>query len=216
MVFDCNVYLDVARLLGSPFTQSDFTQAAARLVSVPVPHPGSPASDSLRAIAVCTSGIFFGEERLEVWSSDHIVDMVEYKAHEPTTPKPGSDLKGLGWSSADAVNLVEDLVMPLVRATRGELLTTGRPEGNPPLDHEDGLVFGLCRYLSDHDPLSQVYCVTNDGGFLQAYKDGELGDHTIVLTPARFLTLVRAARGHINAAQAISRMPRPTITATTA
>jgi hypothetical protein len=215
VVFDCNVYLDVASLLGAPYTEGDFLKAVAQLAGVPVPHPSVKALDSLRALAVCSSGIFVGQEPLEVCSSDHITRVVAYKAAESEVPRPGSDLKGLGWSASDATGLVQDLVLPLVNKTGGSVIPVLIPDGTPPLDHEDGLVFGTCRQLAGLDPLCRVYCVTNDRGFLRAYDEGRLDSHTIVLTPARFLALVRAARSQAGAAQAASRMRRPAFTATT-
>ena len=68
------------------------------------------------------------------------------------------------------------------------------PDGNPPLDHEDGMVFGVCRHLAGDDPLCRVYCVTRDRGFLDAAKQRRLSDHTTVLPPATFVALVRRAR----------------------
>jgi hypothetical protein len=216
VVFDCNVYLDVASLLGPPYSEDDFSGTVARLVGVPVPHPSAHAFDSMRAIAACASGILVGEEPLEVWSSNHINDVVAYKAAESTVPRPGSDLKGLGWSAADAAALVQDLVLPLVAKTQGSVIPVLIPDGTPPLDHEDGLVYGTCRQLASNDPLCRVYCVTNDRGFLRAYADGRLDAHTIVLTPAKFVALVRAARSQANAARmAASAARRPTIAVTT-
>ena len=68
VVFDCNIYLDAARIIGAPFSWEAFDRAVARLARLPVPHPTDKAFDSLRAMAACTSGRFAGEEVLEVWN----------------------------------------------------------------------------------------------------------------------------------------------------
>jgi hypothetical protein len=56
------------------------------------------------------------------------------------------------------------------------------------------MVYGACAALATDDPLCKVYCVTRDRGFLTAYGAGELSTHTRVLTPAKFISLNRAAR----------------------
>lgn len=197
VVFDCNVWLDVARVVGEPFTWSAFERAVARIAKDPFPHPDR-FNDSLRAVAACTSGRFAGSERIEVWTSDHIDDTVAYKASQPSVPDEDGYM-GLGWSAAHAAELVDELVQTMVDLTGGDSMggITGT-EGHPPLDHEDGRVFKACRAIVDDDPLARVYCVTNDGDFLVAARDGRLGDHTIVLTPARFVQLVRAARASLS------------------
>lgn len=198
VVFDVNVYLDVARLLGPPFTWEKFSARSAAVAADPCPHP-DPACDSLRAIAVCMSGRFAGSEQVEVWTNAHIDKIVQGKARESVTPDPETGFKGLGWSLADAQNLVADLVYGLIEISDGGTLGGDHyPDGNPPLDHEDGMVYGACRFLADQDPLGRVYCVTRDRGFLAAYKEGQLDEHSVVLPPAAFVALVRAARTRLS------------------
>lgn len=88
VLFDCNVYLDVASLLGAPFEWAKFHQRSAQLHDAPLPHPSDQANDSLRALAVCLSGRFAGEETLEVWTSSHIEAIVRGKAQQPTLVDP--------------------------------------------------------------------------------------------------------------------------------
>ncbi|WP_426621238.1 hypothetical protein [Microbacterium sp. As-52] len=193
MIFDCNVYLDVAELLGEPFTWAAFDQKVAQLAKTPVPSTNQ-FEDSLRAIAVCRTGRFAGRESLEVWTSEHIDETVHAKCTHPVIAEIRTGYQGLGWSPETAQSLVSDLIHTLVETTGGD--TTGAifPDGDPPLDHEDGLVYGTCRHVVNVDALARVYCVTNDGGFLTAYNEGRLPNHTVVLSPTRFLLLVRAAR----------------------
>jgi hypothetical protein len=194
VVFDCNIYLDAAHLLSQPFSWPKFDAAAARLARLPMPHPTDGANDSLRALAACTSGRFAGEEALEVWTSSHIDKIVRGKAQHPNTNDPSFEHRGLGWSRADADALVDDLIYGLVERSGGGSVGQLVPDGNPPLDHEDGMVFGACRYLAGDDPLAHVYCVTRDRGFLDAYKARSLSNHSRVMTPATFIALTRAAR----------------------
>lgn len=194
VVFDCNIYLDVAALVGAPFTWDKFYAAVAPLATVPVPHPSDAAYDSLRAVAACTSGRFAGDEVLEVWTNSHIDTIVRGKAQQPTDPSPRTGFRGLGWSREDAQTLVDDLIGGLLERSAGGTLGLGVPDGNPPLDHEDGMVYGACRSLAGDDPLCKAYCITRDREFLQASSEKLLRDHSRVLPPAKFVALVRAAR----------------------
>lgn len=194
VVFDVNIYLDVAALLGSPFTWGKFDEAVASLARVPVPHPINAAYDSLRAIAISTSGRFKGAETLEVYTNSHIDKMVRGKTQQPTKLDATTGYRGLGWGREDANGLVTDLIDGLLERSVGGTLGDTFPDGNPPLDHEDGMVYGACKVLAGNDPLSTMYCVTRDNGFIAASKDGKLANHTKVLHPTIFLQLVRAAR----------------------
>lgn len=188
VVFDCNVYLDVAQLLGEPYSLKAFNKRVAQVGRDPLPHSNSKI-DSLRALAVCTSGTFAGAETLEVWTSDHIDRMVRNKAMHPTTKDPATGFRGLGWSQASADALVNDLVYGVVGASGGGTIGHAFPDGEPPLDH-----YGACREVMRADALCRTYCVTNDQGFLTDAREGRLPGHTIVLAPARFVALVRGAR----------------------
>lgn len=193
IVHDCNVYLDVASIVGPPFTWAKFDAAAARLAGDPLPHPDR-ANDSLRAIAVCTSGRFAGNETLEVWTNAHIDTVVYNKACASTTPDPETGYRGLGWSDEDARSLVDELIHGLAARSNGGLLGSTFPDGNPPLDHEDGMVFGACRELASEDPLANVYCVTRDRGFIRAFEEGSLSTHSRVVSPTLIVQAVRTAR----------------------
>jgi hypothetical protein len=193
-MFDCNIFLDAASLLGPPFAWDKFDAAIARTARDPLPHPKDRAYDSLRAIAVCTSGRFAGEEVVEVWTCSHVDKLVRGKAKQPANPDPMSGYRGLGWSAEEAQTLVDELIYGLVERSDGGTIGDPFPDGNPPLDHEDGKVYGACKALAWEDPLAQIYCVTRDRGFLQASQSGSLSGHTRVLSPSTFVALVRAAR----------------------
>lgn len=194
VVFDVNVYLDVASLLGPPFTWDKVSKAAASVARGPVPHRTDLAYDSLRAIAACTSGRFAGSESLEVWTNAHIDKMVRSKAQQPVSPNPRTGYRGLGWGGDEARALVTELIEGLTARSLGGTLGDTYPDGNPPLDHEDGMVYGACKWLAGDDPLCRVYCVTRDRDFIAAHSNGSLTKHSYVLTPTRFLLLLRSAR----------------------
>lgn len=204
VIFDCNVYLDVACFTGPPFSWNKFDAEVARLAGVEVPHPTNRVYDSMRAIGVCTSGLFASNETLEVWTSAHIDKIVQGKSQQSVVPN-ASGYRGLGWSKSDAQALVDDLIYGIIDMSDGGSLDHHYPEGNPPLDHEDGMVYGACRVLAGEDPLAKVYCVTNDKGFLKAAKEQALGSYGHVLTPSLFVKLVRSARAQYS----IGRMPPP-------
>lgn len=204
VVFDCNVYLDAAQLTGEPFTWAQASKIAAQHASSPIPFKTEPAVDSLRAIAVCTSGRLAGEELLEVWTSEHIRATVVYKAMQSAKPDPTTGYRGLGWSQRNAESLADELLAGIVNQSGGGDTGPQFPDGNPPLDHEDGLVFGTCSCLAREDPLCSVYCVTRDRSFIEAHRQGRLPGHTRVLPPDVFLRLVRATRARY-------AMPRPRV-----
>jgi hypothetical protein len=128
-----------------------------------------------------------------VWTNAHIDKIVRGKASQPTEPDDRG-YRGLGWDPWAAQSLVDDLIGGIAAFSNGGTLGDHYPDGNPPLDHEDGMVYGACRTLASEDPLANVYCVTRDKGFLKAHKENRISGHTRVLTPSMFLALVRAAR----------------------
>lgn len=196
LVLDCNIYLDVARAVGPPFAWDRFDAIVARMAREPVPHPAGQHMDSLRVVAMCTSGVFAGDEPVEVWTNAHIERIVLGKAMQSTTPDPETGNRGLGWSRDDAETLTGVLISDLTGwSSGGTLGSSHMPDGNPPLDHEDGMVYGACRRLAGDDPLARVYCVTRDRDFLKRYQEGELDAHSKVLTPAKLVAAMRTLRG---------------------
>ncbi len=204
VVFDVNVYLDVASLVGPPFTWDKFQDAAARNADAPLPNHADRRVDSLRAVSACLEGRFAGPERIEVWSSEHIDSLVVRKASQPqnaSTP----ELSGLGWAQTEAESLLVDLVDDLVyEKTEGGSATYVGVDGRPPLDHEDACVFTTALHAAgDAIPPSIKYCVTRDEQFRTATG---LNSNVLVLYPDEFVSIVRRSR----AALAMSAMRRTT------
>src|ERR1700684_3505166 len=96
VVYDVNVYLDVADLLGPPFTWQKFSQAAATHQMTPLLGTDRRV-DSLRALALATTGLFAGQDALQVWTSAHIDGLVATKARHPLVAEHPDD-RGLGWT----------------------------------------------------------------------------------------------------------------------
>jgi hypothetical protein len=205
VVFDANVYLDVARLVGEPFSWTRFNEIAAQLSTVNVPHPTDRANDSLRAIATTMSGRFVGVEPLQVWTSDHIDNLVGRKASQQTSAQIDED-RGLGWSEENAESLVYDLVGDLVF-----LLSKGESVGevqiayaSPPLSHEDGCVYRTVEAAGSGSIFYRRYCVTRDKDFRTARLPGDI----TVLYPWEWVEFVRKAK-NIYAASAMRGVARP-------
>jgi hypothetical protein len=200
VVLDVNIYLEVGALLGPPFTWDKFDELIAR--SGPNRQSGERQElDSLRLVAACTSGKFAGDEPLEVFTNSHIDRLVRRKAMHPAVPVSvsGSRRRGLGWKADDAQGLVDDLIYGLVEMSNGGTLGEAPgTDGYPPLDHEDGMVYGACRVLAGQDLLCKVYCVTRDNGFLDAARSGRLSGHSKVVTPAAMTELIRRARLNVS------------------
>lgn len=203
VVFDVNVYLDVAGLLGPPFSWEKFQDATVRYSGQPVPRRADKRIDSLKAVAVTTSGNFAGPEPLEVWSSDHIDRLVVRKAQQRAdgaTP----ETRGLGWRPADAEALLHDLVYDLVfDMTNGARVEIEAVDGHPPLDHEDACVFTTALQAAGEAlPPSIKYCVTNDRAFRRA---ADLSRNVTMLHPDEFVLLVQRSRRSL----AMKRMRPP-------
>jgi hypothetical protein len=188
VVFDVNVYLDVAELLGAPFTWQKFNEAAAKYQSTPLQRADRRV-DSLRALALATTGRFAGPHALQVWTSDHIDGLVATKAAQPLVADHPDD-KGLGWSDEDAERLVDDLVWTLVydKSGGGACQNIEIPYGSPPLSHEDGIVYRTAEQCGEEGAIR--YCVTNDREFRMAELPGDIA----VLYPHEWISLVRKSR----------------------
>lgn len=195
VVFDCNVYVDAARSFPPPVSWASIADAVVHHAK-PEFKPRLPLRqvDSLKALAITTSGWFRPGEPLEIWIGHHIVDTVDHILQMSTKPD-SLGRYGLGWRQADATAFVEDIMLHRMRLTGGTHVGDPSAEAAPPLDHEDGKVFGICREVTRRDPTITCYCVTNDQRtFIKHARQGSLGKHTKVITPSQFVALVQAAR----------------------
>ena len=189
VVFDVNIYLDVARLLGDPFTWDAFDAALAVHATESSPHPTDARIDSLRAIASLRSGQSPSGVRREVWTSDHINLTAAYKLSQ-SAQAPDIRDRGLGWSAKSAQAFVDELIWGIVDQTDGE--SVGEiigSYGSPPLDHEDGRVLATARDAGFIEvDYYDRYVITRDRGF--STTDNLPGDAS-VQHPADWIDLDR-------------------------
>jgi len=152
---------------------------------------------------VTTSGNFAGPEPLEVWSSNHIDQLLIFKAMQPREA-PTSEERGLGWGREEAETLLHDFLYDLIfDRTGGGLVELDGVDGHPPLDHEDACVFTTALQAADDAaPPSIKYCVTRDRQFRRATK---LNANVLILYPDEFVALVQRSRR----ALAMRRIPPP-------
>lgn len=194
VVFDVNVYLDVARILDPPYSLQTLGAVSAVNINSPCPHPTNPLIDSLRALALCTSGRFVGQQKLEVWTSKHIDDLV---VHKLTQPIDGAspELTGFGWKMDEAEDFLHELVYGLVfdASKGGSAGDVSIAAGSPPLSYEDGRVFRTALEAGDSTDGQLIkYCITNDKEFRN--NEPNLSSEVLVLYPAEWVLLVRRAR----------------------
>ncbi|MFE5644454.1 hypothetical protein [Rhodococcus sp. NPDC056516] len=188
VVFDVNVYLDIAGLVEQPFTWQQFDDLAGAVMSQPNPHPKDARLDSLRAVAVSRSGQLCRDVKLEVWTSSHIDNLVLGKAQ---TVVP--DCNGALWTKENAIELHDTLVNDLVYdlSSGGSVGEIKIAVGNPPLDHEDGCVFATAMRAGEDDPALR-FCVTRDTQFRES--SSELHPRVSVVYPHEYLQMVLLAR----------------------
>ncbi|WP_350280484.1 hypothetical protein [Kribbella sp. HUAS MG21] len=194
VVFDVNVFLDVASLLGPRFEATALSSASAVHIGSACPHPTDSRIDSLRALTVCTSGRFVGPQPLQVWTSSHIDHLIVHKLTQPIDG-PTPELAGFGWTEAEADEFLDRLVYGLVfdMSKGGTVGDVPIPSGSPPLSHEDGCVFRTAAEAGDPTESRLLkYCVTNDRQFRKA--EPNLSSEVLILYPSEWVQLVRKAR----------------------
>ena len=191
IVFDVNIYLDAARVLGEPFSWEKLIAFAVEAAKSPVPHPSDPAFDSVRALVSVTPGVHPDGRRLEVWTSDHVDRLVGFKASQPNNRHLDNESRGLGWSVASAQDLLEDLVGDLVwdKTEGGTVGDVQISYGTPPLSHEDGCVYATVRDAGVEGQYYERFCITRDKEFLSSALPGDIS----VQHPATWLASIRRA-----------------------
>ena len=183
-VFDINVYLNVARLVGEPYSK---IMLHTRLIK-PTHDPSERLKliiESAKLVAVTTSGVFAGNQSLQIWTSDWIV-----KGTINVAKRPVSD-KGLGWGLANAQALEADLIFgTAVGPSNGLQLPTNKSAKFDGLSSDDAQVLSTALEALSQNPSSQVICVTNDTAFRNTTWNGGV----LMMTSGEFLTLITASR----------------------
>jgi len=139
VIYDVNVYLDVAEQLGPAFAW----ESLPPLTSVRShPHLGAQF-----ALSIAREAHFAGPLPLELWTSTHITDLLLRKLSSI-----------LAWKRDDAEWFTQEMLDEAYRS-KGAELSVHIARQSPPLDHEDGLVFATA--VAAHAD----YLVTSDKDF---------------------------------------------------
>ncbi|UIN30936.1 hypothetical protein [Microbacterium binotii] len=166
VVLDVNVFLDVAELVGEPFSWERFDEVQSSI------QPHQRGAQSFRVIAGLRTGQRPDGRRVELWTSDHIDRLVALKAYHPRDADDERD-RGLGWSRDGAQSLIDVLIADLVQWTGGGTVgDVAISYGTPPLSHEDGCVYATARDAGHADVYAERYCLTRDNHFLHARLPG--------------------------------------------
>ncbi len=183
-VFDMNIYLNVARLVGEPYSRNKLHN---RLIT-PIVNPNERLKqiiDSAKLVAVVNSGVFAGNQPLEVWTSDWIVKGSINVANRSV------GANGLGWNLPNAQALGTELIFgTVVSPSRGSQLPTDKKVKFDDLSPDDSQVLNTALQARALNPGSDVICVTNDGPF----RNTAWNEDVIMMTSNELLTLITTAR----------------------
>ncbi|MFF2297928.1 hypothetical protein [Arthrobacter sp. NPDC058127] len=199
VVFDVNIYLDVARILGPAATWDAFLELAVKHANEPLPHRRDAALDSLRALAISKSGKYEPGVKLEIWFGQHLDDTTYFKLIQDAGAADRVEDCGFGWAAKDADDFMELLVDPFW--CEDDNFVSGDPIGyeTPPLDHEDGCVYAIARDAGSENYSYERFCVTRDVDFRNAALKGDIE----VMHPHEWVAHVR---GKISNGNPMSRM----------
>ncbi|MFJ2619923.1 hypothetical protein [Glutamicibacter sp. NPDC087344] len=198
VVFDVNIFLDIFALIGQPFSWDRAVEYLVDQSAAPVPAQ-DPRLDSLRAVALTDTGRLTATVPLQVWTSDHIDNLFFTKLTQPVLSQSPPEDSGFGIDDKTADDIICDLIDRIVERSNGQSL--GRiiiPRNNPPLSHEDGLVYVTGRQAYAADATCDRIVVTRDNHFITSCSAG----YPKVLHPAHFVIMVRRLR----AAEALRNM----------
>jgi hypothetical protein len=211
VVFDVNIYLDVAQHLGPGASWEDFLCAAAESAVVQAVRPNTRI-DSLLALAISKNGSYGKDQLLEIWSGKHLDDATYLKLVQPEDAV-GADFRsedvGFGWSHSEADAFMGDIFDPFWEKTGGYVSRALSYE-SPPLDHEDGCVYATARDAGAEKIYYERYCVTRDKEFRNADLRGDI----TVLHPHEWVTHMRQKMNPVNRLAHIQRISaKPTVAA---
>lgn len=184
VVFDVNIYLDVARWVGPPYSNQ-------KLQIKLLQHRQDPSTpvevkiQSAKLASLCSSGVFAGNQKLQVWTSDWINNVAVRVAMRSRGEK------GLGWSETNAELIRTDLIHgTVVGPSNGFLLNSDKTAKFEDLDWDDAQVLTTALQARVLSPSSTTICVTNDKAFRNTNSCGDV----TMLTSPEFLSLITAAR----------------------
>ena len=181
VIFDLNVYLDIARLIEEPFNETKLRTMVLRY-KPDISKPNRKL-DAAAAVLLSSTGNLAGQQRLQVWSSTWIERGVENVAKRPKSEV------GLEWNESTAKGLRNDLIMTLaVGKSNGQSLREERYVSYSPLSDDDSSVFHTARQALNF--CSAAYCVTSDTDFIRDAPNMGVK----MMTPGQLVELIRRAR----------------------
>lgn len=188
VVFDCNIYLDVADAFRTGLDLENLlflSQDHANRLS-------PPAKYSVDALIRASTGRVANDIRLVTFTSEHILLTSLHKAQLPDLPHLPDEQRGLGLDTKQVDDLEHNLIRKLVAQSTGALIPEAEysVEQSPPLDHEDGRVYGLCKFLATHVHSGAIYLVTQDAKFVAASRRFPASNIQVV-PPQQFLDRCR-------------------------
>lgn len=197
VVFDCNVALNVYRHFGPVKSIEDIRALNSKHHGQ---SPAPPRFDAIHSLTLAAGGSIGDADSVVVHSTEHIQKTVLHKASQPLQEKAGvgnsrlPEDYGLGLTRADSRGLVSATIQGPVDATGGFILENSlhSAEKTPPLDHEDGMVFGACKWLASCFPLDTIWCLTYDKNFIADAKKFSESSYINVCYPSEYVTFHRS------------------------
>lgn len=186
VVLDCNIILNLAQHFGGAFTSEEVNRLLSAHRSETTVR--EPVRNAARAFTLAIRGQTFAGQPMSFVTSRHILDTVIHKA---TQPQCGTrqEQRGLGLDR-DTAQRIAALVEGLSKDSFRRVIEPNEQvaEKTPPLDHEDGMVYGLCRLLSGMDSRFHVWCVTFDREFIDHARTFDRSHCISVVLPGEFVS----------------------------
>lgn len=188
VVFDLNVYLDVARLIDEPYSKSKLQLKMLNQPTAPTRQEANQFASG-KAVLFCSTGIFAGLQKVEVWTNTWIEKGIVRMAQR----QPHQD--GLGWSEVGAKGLYQDLLMDsLVKPSKGQSLQADKRAKYGDLSWDDSQVLHTALQAASFG--RRTYCVTGD----REFRRTTVSNSVEMLTPTELVKRMKDLRTAIREA----------------
>ena len=149
--------------------------------------------EAARAVLLAGKGSTPFLEPIYIYSSDHIIGTIERKARQSRHANRSED-QGLGLGKAVVTEILDNFLIFLTRETGGRVVAFSEQTADktPPLDFEDGMVFGLCNRLRGEDARNLVWCLTFDKRFVEDAKTFGDSSNIRVCPPKHFVSFINS------------------------
>ncbi|GAA1002050.1 PIN domain-containing protein [Tsukamurella strandjordii] len=192
-VFDINVWLNVADLLGTNAVQSDRERLDRAVAQRPIPDREQPQMDDYRVWRMAASGLFTPSLTAIVYISRSMIKTLYTKLTQPESG-PTAETAGLGWTRDEARDFISDAVMSFARLPEHDgfqepISAVRGGTHQPALDHEDGMVLACALQVGAH------FLVTSDSDFNAVRGDRRWKNTLAIVTPGMLTALQRRYGG---------------------